>query len=105
MSSGSLNSDLVITLGCGGMSSTPKMPMTLIQLPIRLIPIVFGSLTSREDLDDILAFFADKNTDKYDMVLEQTKDMIRIAIRWLNKDREDVKEVRTSRLAASMESE
>ena len=87
------------------MSSTPKMPMTLIQLPIRLIPIVFGSLTSREDLDDILAFFADKNTDKYDMVWEQTKDMIRIAIRWLNKDREDVKEVRTSRLAASMESE
>lgn len=76
--------------------------MTLIPLPIRLIPIVFGSLTSREDLDDIHAFFEDKNTDKYDMVLQQTKDTIRNAIEWLDRDREDVTEVRALRLDAFM---
>ncbi|KAI5449750.1 Aminopeptidase 2 mitochondrial [Naganishia albida] len=56
----------------------------------RLVTYAFNSLTTKEDLADITAFFEGKKTDKYKMALAQTKDTIQASISWLERDREDV---------------
>lgn len=60
----------------------------------RLVSLGFSSLTGNSDLEDIEAFFSDKNTGTYNLVLEQSKDSIRAAVGWLERDREDVSTVR-----------
>lgn len=56
----------------------------------RLVSYAFSSLTTKEDLADIDAFFKDKKTEKYKLALAQTKDTIQASIGWLERDREDV---------------
>ncbi|KAJ9123415.1 hypothetical protein QFC22_001617 [Naganishia vaughanmartiniae] len=60
---------------------------------IVLVTYAFNSLTTKEDLADIDAFFKDKKTEKYKLALAQTKDTIQASIGWLERDREDVETV------------
>lgn len=75
------------------MTEQPKMHFDTDYLAARLVTYAFNSLTTKEDLADITAFFEGKKTDKYKMALAQTKDTIQASISWLERDREDVEKV------------
>ncbi|KAK0538067.1 Aminopeptidase 2 mitochondrial [Tilletia horrida] len=56
----------------------------------RLVDASIGQLTEPADLDDVEAFFKEKETSKYSMGLQQGLDSIRTNSRWLKCDAADV---------------
>ncbi|KAE8234742.1 hypothetical protein CF326_g220 [Tilletia indica] len=58
----------------------------------RIVESCITRFTRKEDLDDVEAFFKDKETSKYSMGLQQGLDSIRSNSRWLQRDSEDVAE-------------
>ena len=55
-----------------------------------LVTIFTSSFTKPEQLEQVEAFFADKNTKGYNQSLAQSLDAIRAKIAWLERDGEDV---------------
>ncbi|KAE8260863.1 hypothetical protein A4X13_0g94 [Tilletia indica] len=58
----------------------------------RIVESCITRFTRKEDLDDVEAFFKDKETSKFSMGLQQGLDSIRSNSRWLQRDSEDVAE-------------
>ncbi|KAE8215690.1 hypothetical protein CF327_g1094 [Tilletia walkeri] len=58
----------------------------------RIVESCITRFTRKEDLDDVEAFFKDKETSKYSMGLQQGLDSIRSNSRWLQRDSDDVAE-------------
>ncbi|KAE8222062.1 hypothetical protein CF319_g4685 [Tilletia indica] len=56
----------------------------------RLIEYSFSSLTTKADLEDVQAFFKDKEVAKYSMGLQQGLDSVRANSQWLERDAADV---------------
>ncbi|KAK0521743.1 Aminopeptidase 2 mitochondrial [Tilletia horrida] len=56
----------------------------------RLIEYSFSSLTTKADLEDVQAFFKDKDVAKYSMGLQQGLDSVRANSQWLERDAADV---------------
>ncbi|CAD6910574.1 unnamed protein product [Tilletia controversa] len=56
----------------------------------RLIEYSFSSLTTKADLEDVQAFFKDKDVKKYSMGLQQGLDSVRANSQWLERDAADV---------------
>jgi aminopeptidase 2 len=59
-----------------------------------LIKFSLQYLTSKEDLAKIQAFFKDKDTRRFKLTIEQVYDSIQASINWLERDQEDVNQVR-----------
>lgn len=57
-----------------------------------LVKLCTMEFSTKEQLDRIQAFFADKNKTGYKMALEQSLDSIRAKIGWLERDRDDVEQ-------------
>jgi aminopeptidase 2 len=57
-----------------------------------LIQRTFGGLSTEKDYEDIVEFFKDKNTAKYNMALAQTLDTIRAKIAWIERSTADIEE-------------
>ena len=55
----------------------------------------FNSLSSYEDLEEVKAFFKDKDVRKFRLAVSQTFDSIQANADWLARDKEDVSQVRT----------
>ncbi|KAL9931881.1 hypothetical protein V8E36_009196 [Tilletia maclaganii] len=56
----------------------------------RLVEYSFSSLTTKADLEDVQAFFKDKDVAKYSMGLQQGLDSVRANSQWLERDAPDV---------------
>lgn len=59
-----------------------------------LIKFSLQYLTTKEDLVKIQAFFKDKDTRRFKLTIEQVYDSIQASINWLERDQEDVNQVR-----------
>lgn len=59
-----------------------------------LIKFSLQYLTTKEDLANIQAFFKDKDTRRFKLTIEQVYDSIQASINWLERDQEDVNQVR-----------
>ncbi|KAK3941581.1 peptidase family M1-domain-containing protein [Diplogelasinospora grovesii] len=57
-----------------------------------MVTIFTSSFTTKEQLEKVEKFFADKNTNGFDQSLAQSLDAIRSKISWLERDRADVAE-------------
>lgn len=68
---------------------TTKVPPTMSMLG-HLINILTSSFTTKEQLEKVEKFFADKSTVGFEMNLAQSLDSIRSKVSWLERDREDV---------------
>lgn len=68
---------------------TIKVPPALVMLG-HLVNILTSSFTTKEQLEKVEKFFADKSTVGFDMNLAQSLDAIRSKVAWLERDREDV---------------
>lgn len=53
----------------------------------------FNSLSSYEDLEDVKAFFKDKDVRKFRLSVSQTYDSIQANADWLERDSADVEQV------------
>ena len=60
--------------------------------PSRLLRRSIWGFTSEDRLKEVQAFFENKSTSSFDMLLEQNYDEVRVKSRWVERDREDVKE-------------
>jgi hypothetical protein len=60
----------------------------------RIVTETLGRMTTQEDLTQIGEFFKGKETFRYSMALAQSLDKIRSFIKWLERDRKEVEEVR-----------
>ena len=56
-----------------------------------MVSICTSSFASKESVDRVQEFFADKSTKGFDQSLAQSCDSIRAKAAWLHRDREDVK--------------
>lgn len=56
----------------------------------RLVEYSVRSLTTQKDADAVRAFFADKDTKRFNTGLEQGLDSVRASAFWLSQDRSDV---------------
>jgi aminopeptidase 2 len=57
-----------------------------------MVSICTSSFTSKEGVDRVQKFFADRSTKGFDQSLAQSCDAIRAKAAWLERDREDVKQ-------------
>ncbi|KAI9502229.1 hypothetical protein GGI25_001519 [Coemansia spiralis] len=57
-----------------------------------LVRLSVSEFTGNDKADEVERFFADKNTSKFQRVIDQSLEKIRSNTAWLEKDREDVKD-------------
>lgn len=57
-----------------------------------LITIILGGLSTRAQWEDVKSFFEEKDTETYNVLLEQGLDSILTKARWLERDGVDVEE-------------
>jgi aminopeptidase 2 len=67
-----------------------RLPISL-PLLSSVVAIATSSFTHREHIEDIKAFFKDKETKGFDMSLSQALDSVSAKAAWLERDSEDVK--------------
>lgn len=80
--------------------SQPKMLGNPIADPPQMSYLIKGSLaslSSKEDLAKVKAFFKDKDVRRFRLSVAQVYDTIQAASDWLERDQKDVEEVRTRR--------
>lgn len=68
---------------------TTKIPPAMSMLG-HLVNILTSSFTTKEQLEKVEKFFADKSTAGFEMNLAQSLDSIRSKVTWVERDREDV---------------
>ncbi|KAI9743848.1 MAG: Aminopeptidase 2 mitochondrial [Claussenomyces sp. TS43310] len=56
-----------------------------------LVALLVTGIPTQEHLEDVQAFFDDRDTQPYDRQLAQGLDELRVKIKWVRRDREDVK--------------
>jgi hypothetical protein len=62
----------------------------------------FNGLTNEKDLKESVAFFEDKNTEKYQLSLSQAMDNVEASIRWLERDVGDIETVRSGKMQGAL---